>query len=109
MRRSDDLLVEIGGPDVVDWNEFGDVELKAALGTAHRAGVHVRSGSCAPQAAIMERLHRLRVTRDQLRMLQLGDNVVSDGGREHGDLGLDGTLCVARADASFDARRRAAG
>jgi len=41
-----------------------------------------------PQAAILERLPSPPVTRDQLRMLQLGDNIVSDGGASMEVLGL---------------------
>jgi uncharacterized protein YbjT (DUF2867 family) len=94
VRRSDDLLVEIGGPDIVDWNEFWS-ELKAALGT-RRPTLHVPFWLMRPQAAIMERLPHPPVTRDQLRMLQLGDNVVSDGGAGMADLGLAETMPLAQ-------------
>jgi uncharacterized protein YbjT (DUF2867 family) len=94
VRRSDDLLVEIGGPDVVDWNEFWS-QLKAALGT-HRPSLHVPFWFMRPQAALMELLPNPPVTRDQLRMLQLGDNVVSDGGAGMADLGLGRTLPLAQ-------------
>jgi NADH dehydrogenase len=94
VRRSDDLLVEIGGPDVVDWNEFWS-QLKAALGT-RRPALHVPFWFMRPQAAIMELLPHPPVTRDQLRMLQLGDNVVSDGGASMADLGLDKTMPLAQ-------------
>ena len=94
VRRSDDLLVEIGGPDIVDWNEFWS-QLKAALGT-RRPALHVPFWFMRPQAAIMERLPHPPVTRDQLRMLQLGDNVVSDGGAGMADLGLDETMPLAQ-------------
>ena len=93
VRRSDDLLVEIGGPDIVDWNEFWS-QLKTALGTG-RPALHVPFWVMRPQAAIMERLPHPPVTRDQLRMLQLGDNVVSDGGAGMAALGLDGTMPLA--------------
>jgi uncharacterized protein YbjT (DUF2867 family) len=94
VRRSDDLLVEIGGPDIVDWNEFWS-QLKTALGT-RRPALHVPFWFMRPQAAIMELLPHPPVTRDQLRMLQLGDNVVSDGGAGMADLGLDGTMPLAQ-------------
>ena len=81
-----DILVEIGGPDVVDWNEFWS-RLKATLGT-RRPTVHVPFWFMRPQAALFERLPSPPVTRDQLRMLQLGDNVVSDGGASMVALGL---------------------
>jgi uncharacterized protein YbjT (DUF2867 family) len=94
VRRSDDLLVEIGGPDVVDWNDFWS-QLKTALGT-RRPALHVPFWFMRPQAAIMELLPHPPVTRDQLRMLQLGDNVVSDGGAGMADLGLVGTMPLAQ-------------
>jgi len=93
VRRNDDLLVELGGPDVVDWNEFWS-QLKAALGT-RRPALHVPFWFMRPQAALLERLPRPPVTRDQLRMLQLGDNVVSDGGASMTTLGLGETLPLA--------------
>ena len=81
-----DILVELGGPDVVDWNEFWS-RLKAALGT-RRPALHLPFWFMRPQAAILERLPSPPVTRDQLRMLQLGDNIVSDGGASMEVLGL---------------------
>jgi len=93
VRRNDDLLVELGGPDVVDWNEFWS-QLKAALGT-RRPALHVPFWFMRPQAALLERLPRPPVTRDQLRMLQLSDNVVSDGGASMAALGLAETLPLA--------------
>ena len=93
VRRSDDLLVEIGGPDIVDWNEFWS-QLKSALNT-RRPALHVPFWFMRPQAAILERLPHPPVTRDQLRMLQLGDNVVSDDGAGMTDLGLGETLPLA--------------
>ena len=92
-RSSDDLLVEIGGPDVVDWNAFW-AQLKAALGT-RRPALHIPFWFMRPQAALLERLPHPPVTRDQLRMLQLGDNVISDGGASMAALGLDDTLPLA--------------
>jgi len=94
VRRSDDVLVEIGGPDIVDWNEFWSL-LKAALGT-RRPALHVPFWFMRPQAAIMERLPHPPVTRDQLRMLQLGDNVVSDGGASMATIGLAKTMPLAQ-------------
>jgi uncharacterized protein YbjT (DUF2867 family) len=78
VKGESNILVELGGPDVVDWNEFWS-RLKAALGT-RRPALHLPFWFMRPQAAILERLPSPPVTRDQLRMLQLGDNVVSDGG-----------------------------
>ncbi|MSO94441.1 MAG: complex I NDUFA9 subunit family protein [Thermoleophilia bacterium] len=93
LRSSDDLLVELGGPDVVDWNEFWS-QLKTALGT-RRPSLHVPFWLMRSQAVLLERLPRPPVTRDQLRMLELGDNVVSDGGAGMVALGLDDCLPLA--------------
>ena len=66
---------EIGGPDVVTWNEFWE-RLKRARGS-RRPSVHIPLGLMRVQAAVMEKLPNPPVTRDQLKMLQAGDNVVS--------------------------------
>jgi uncharacterized protein YbjT (DUF2867 family) len=65
---------EIGGPDAPTWNEFWD-RLKRVLG-ARRPSVHVPFGVMRAQAALTEKLPGAPVTRDQLTMLELGDNVV---------------------------------
>jgi uncharacterized protein YbjT (DUF2867 family) len=67
---------ELGGPDAVSWNEFWE-RLKRVLGV-RRASVHVPIGLMRTQAAVTERLPGAPVTRDQLTMLELGDNVVTD-------------------------------
>ncbi|HUJ91064.1 MAG TPA: NAD(P)H-binding protein [Gaiellaceae bacterium] len=69
-------VVELGGPDAVTWNEFWE-RLKRVLGK-RRPSVHVPMGVMRAQAALLERLPRPPVTRDQLTMLELGDNVVTD-------------------------------
>ena len=66
---------EIGGPDTVTWNEFWD-RLKRTLG-AHRPSIHVPFRVMRLQALLTERLPGAPVTRDQLTMLELGDNVVT--------------------------------
>jgi NADH dehydrogenase len=43
-----------------------------------RPSVHVPFGAMRAQATLTERLPGAPVTRDQLTMLQLGDNVVTD-------------------------------
>ncbi len=86
VKGDDNILVELGGPDVVDWNEFWS-RLKSALGT-RRPVLHLPFWLMRPPAAILERLPSPPVTRDQLRMLQLGDNIVSDGGAGMEALGL---------------------
>jgi uncharacterized protein YbjT (DUF2867 family) len=69
-------VFEIGGPDVPTWNEFWD-RLKRVLG-ARRPSLHVPMGLMRLQATLTERLPGAPVTRDQLTMLELGDNIVSD-------------------------------
>jgi NADH dehydrogenase len=67
---------ELGGPDAVTWNEFWE-RLKRALGK-RRPSVHMPVGVMRAQATVTERLPGAPVTRDQLKMLELGDNVVTD-------------------------------
>jgi uncharacterized protein YbjT (DUF2867 family) len=66
---------EVGGPDAPTWNEFWD-RLKRVLGV-HRPSIHVPFPVLRVQAALTERLPFAPVTRDQLTMLELGDNVVT--------------------------------
>jgi NADH dehydrogenase len=66
---------EIGGPDAPTWNEFWE-RLKRVLGT-RRPSVHVPFALLRAQAMLTERLPGAPVTRDQLTMLALGDNVVT--------------------------------
>ncbi len=67
---------ELGGPDVVSWNEFWD-RLKESLGTK-RPSIHLPFGLMRLQAAVLERLPNPPVTRDQVKMLQAADNVVTN-------------------------------
>jgi uncharacterized protein YbjT (DUF2867 family) len=68
---------ELGGPDAVSWNEFWD-RLKATLGV-RRPSVHVPMGFMRVNALVTERLPgNIPLTRDLLKMLEAGDNVVSD-------------------------------
>jgi NADH dehydrogenase len=66
---------EVGGPDAPTWNEFWD-RLKRVLGV-HRPSIHMPFSVLRIQAALTERLPFAPVTRDQLTMLALGDNVVT--------------------------------
>jgi uncharacterized protein YbjT (DUF2867 family) len=66
---------ELGGPDVVTWDELWE-RLKRAL-RIRRPSVHVPMGLMRVQAAVLERLPNPPVTRDLLKMLEAGDNVVS--------------------------------
>ena len=68
---------EVGGPEAVTWDAFWE-RLKRTLGT-RRPSVHVPVGLLRAQATLTERLPGAPVTRDQLTMLELGDNVVTDG------------------------------
>ena len=70
-----DRTFELGGPDAVSWNEFWE-RLKRVLGV-RRPSVHVPVGLMRTQATVTERLPGAPVTRDQLTMLELGDNVVT--------------------------------
>jgi NADH dehydrogenase len=66
---------ELGGPDVVTWNDFWS-RVKRALGS-RRPSVHVPFGLMRAQAAVLEKLPKAPVTRDQLTMLAAGDNVAA--------------------------------
>jgi uncharacterized protein YbjT (DUF2867 family) len=67
---------ELGGPDIVTWNELWS-RLKSALGI-RRPAIHIPFGLMRAQAAVLEKLPKPPVTRDQLKMLAAGDNVVSN-------------------------------
>ena len=67
--------LELGGPDIVTWNDFW-ARLKKAAGV-RRPSVHVPFSVMRAQAALLEKLPSPPLTRDQLRMLQAGDNVVA--------------------------------
>jgi NADH dehydrogenase len=70
-------LFELGGPDVVSWNEFWE-RLKKVLGV-RRPSVHVPMGFMRLNALVTERLPgNIPLTRDLLKMLEAGDNVVTD-------------------------------
>jgi NADH dehydrogenase len=68
---------ELGGPDVVSWNEFW-VRLKRIKGIRRRS-VHVPVGLMKVNALVTERLPGdIPLTRDLLRMLEHVDNVVTN-------------------------------
>lgn len=67
---------ELGGPDIVTWNEFWS-RLKGSIGS-RRPSLHLPFALMRAQATILERLPKPPVTRDQLTMLAAGDNVVSN-------------------------------
>jgi uncharacterized protein YbjT (DUF2867 family) len=68
---------ELGGPDAPTWNEFWE-RLKRALGV-RRPSVHVPIGLMKVNALVTERLPgNIPLTRDLLKMLEYGDNVVTN-------------------------------
>ena len=68
---------EIGGPDAVSWNEFWE-RLKKIRGIK-RPSLHMPIGLMKVNALVTERLPGdIPLTRDLLKMLQTGDNVVTD-------------------------------
>jgi NADH dehydrogenase len=68
---------ELGGPDVVSWNEFWE-RLKEVRGI-RRPSVHVPMGLMRMNAFVTERLPgNIPLTRDLLKMLEHGDNVVTN-------------------------------
>lgn len=70
-------LFELGGPDALSWNEFWD-RLKRLRGM-RRPSVHVPIPLMRVNALLTERLPgNIPLTRDLLKMLELGDNVVSN-------------------------------
>jgi uncharacterized protein YbjT (DUF2867 family) len=69
---------ELGGPDVVSWNEFWE-RLKRALGMRRRPSVHVPVRLMRVNALVTERLPgNIPLTRDLLTMLEHGDNVAGN-------------------------------
>jgi NADH dehydrogenase len=69
---------DLGGPDVINWNEFWQ-RLRAVLGIRRRPTMHVPTALMKIPAAITERLPgNIPLTRDLLKMLEGGDNVVSN-------------------------------
>jgi NADH dehydrogenase len=68
---------ELGGPDAVSWNEFW-ARLKRTLGQ-RRPSMHVPMALMRANALVTERLPgNIPLTRDLLKMLEHGDNVVSN-------------------------------
>jgi len=67
---------EIGGPDVVTWNELY-ARMKKVLGI-RRGTMHLPVGLVRAGAAVAERLPGAPITRDELAMIELGDNVAAD-------------------------------
>jgi uncharacterized protein YbjT (DUF2867 family) len=71
------VTFELGGPDVVSWNELWE-RLKTALGV-RRPSVHLPMGLMRLNALVTERLPGdVPLTRDLLKMMEAGDNIVAD-------------------------------
>jgi uncharacterized protein YbjT (DUF2867 family) len=69
-------VYELGGPDTVTWNELW-ARLKRTLGQ-RRPSVHVPMAVMRANALVTERLPgNIPLTRDLLKMLEHGDNVLS--------------------------------
>jgi uncharacterized protein YbjT (DUF2867 family) len=69
---------ELGGPDVVDWNELWR-RIRAVRGIRRRPTMHLPTRLMRIPAAVTERLPgNIPLTRDLLTMLEAGDNVVSN-------------------------------
>lgn len=91
---------ELGGPDVVSWNELW-ARLKQAL-RVRRPSVHLPMGFARANALVTERLPgNIPLTRDLLKMMEAGDNVVTNDDAAHTFklllLPLDGQLGRAAA------------
>ena len=68
---------ELGGPDVVTWNEFWQ-RLKSVLGL-RRPSLHMPMWLMRANAVVTEQLPgNIPLTRDLLKMLEAGDNVTDD-------------------------------
>ena len=68
---------ELGGPDVVDWNELW-ARLKRALGVK-RPSIHLPMAFMRANALVTERLPGdIPLTRDLLKMMEAGDNVAAN-------------------------------
>jgi NADH dehydrogenase len=86
LELDESVEVDLGGPEAVSWNELWQ-RIARTLGKRRRL-VHLPVPLLRPQAALFELLPNPPLTRDQLRMLQMPDNVVSDGGAGMERLGL---------------------
>jgi NADH dehydrogenase len=67
---------DLGGPDVVAWNELYE-RIAKVLGK-RRTRVNIPTGLLRAGAGLTERLPRAPITRDELAMIEVGDNVAGD-------------------------------
>jgi NADH dehydrogenase len=78
LESADNGVWELGGPDIVTWNEFWE-RLRASLGIRRRPLVHMPMALMRANALVTERLPgNIPLTRDLLKMLEGPDNVVAD-------------------------------
>jgi uncharacterized protein YbjT (DUF2867 family) len=69
---------DLGGPDIISWNDFWQ-RLRTTLGIRRRPRLHVPIGLMRVNAVVTERLPgNIPLTRDLLKMLEHGDNVVTN-------------------------------
>ena len=69
---------DLGGPDIVSWNDFWQ-RLRTTLGIRRRPRLHVPIRLMRVNAVVTERLPgNIPLTRDLLKMLEHGDNVVTN-------------------------------
>jgi uncharacterized protein YbjT (DUF2867 family) len=69
---------ELGGPDIVSWNELWQ-RIRRTLGIRRRPTMHLPTALMRIPATVTERLPgNIPLTRDLLKMLEAGDNVVSN-------------------------------
>ena len=74
-----DRTFELGGPDILDWDELYG-RIRTVLGKKRRT-VHVPMALMRVSATLVEFLPGPKpITRDLLKMLETGDNVVSEPG-----------------------------
>ena len=64
---------ELGGPDAVSWNDLF-ARIREVVGVRRRPTLHLPMRMMRAQAIMLERLPNPPVTRDQLTMLEAGDN-----------------------------------
>jgi uncharacterized protein YbjT (DUF2867 family) len=69
-------IFELGGPDVVTWNELYERIAKVLGKRRHR--LNIPSGLLRAGAGLTERLPGAPITRDEIAMIEIGDNVVSE-------------------------------
>jgi uncharacterized protein YbjT (DUF2867 family) len=71
-----DRTFELGGPDVVTWNELYD-RIAKVLGKRRRR-LNIPTGLLRVAAGLTERLPAAPITRDEIAMIEAGDNVATD-------------------------------